>query len=496
MKHGFVIMLMLFSSLMLMAEERLIFDYAGGFEVSSPYFLAEVDTVLNLYSYSETTGMMQILKRSYSPHSSTVASQVIWEQPVPPNLTTPLLWHKGERIYGKLWVYMFHTDWLGAISIDADGAAQIFQVNVPELDYNSYFFLNFQHFGEGHLYYKESQALKYWDLCSNEINTVVQMSPAYSLVRLGNEYMLISDMYTDQGSSYLIDIGHNLVQTNLQNRSFSDVYRFQDGLYWAKFQHYEMYGSCTLLIENGDVIMDIWNEYDIWVAWYSEYKPILRLPNSRFLIDYKHLNSTPPFDYHYFKIMQHNGGNNLGFYTGFPHINLESATQLLATYYQNKLLMMGRRSPGFFALLADLDTQTWIQVEFSTPITSLHSQVQVFNYDEHLWLLNPYNSGTTNLFIYHGAFYVGNDDPLIPAPADVTVWPNPARSQDVFKLKSEVPIKSVGLYNLRGQLLRDLSHLAQTPDEYTLPDLSPGIYLLRITDALRKVSHKKIMIRE
>jgi hypothetical protein len=91
---------------------------------------------------------------------------------------------------------------------------------------------------------------------------------------------------------------------------------------------------------------------------------------------------------------------------------------------------------------------------------------------------------------------VANDDPLAPQPQVLTLYPNPARSQGLLKLESDAPTSSVKLYNLRGQYLKDLSLASQIPNEYRLPELSAGIYLLRITDSYQRTSHKKLLIRD
>lgn len=494
MKRCFVLILVLFGISLLTAEERLNFDYAGGYEVSSSYFMAEVDSVLNLYSYSEAAGLMRIEKRSYSAHSSQVVSQVIWEQAIPATLTGPLHWHKGERIYDKLWVYIYHTDWLGAISIDAEGVAQLYQMNVPGLSANTSP-SGFHHFGEGHFYYLGYQTLNHWDINTSETCTVIQLPYSWiNLERLGNEFLLLSGYsFSHPSYTYLVDNSHTLIQTSLQHYRFYDVYRMQDGLYWFRFWEgsgAESYGSCTLLIENGEASIGIWSQYDSMYDGYSQYKPILRLPNSRYLCDYYFSN--PSEDFHQFKIVQHNVNNSFGIYTGFPTTNVQ-ARVLWATYFQDKLLMLGWQYPGFFAKMADLDSLAWIPVGFSS-IPTINSRV--YNNDEALWFLYPAGNGTATIQIYRGAFFVDNDDPLVPKPADVTLWPNPARSKDQIKLQSEFPISSVALYNLRGQKLCDLSQFSSMTNEFTLPELPAGIYLLRITDASQRTVRKKVVIRD
>jgi len=156
---------------------------------------------------------------------------------------------------------------------------------------------------------------------------------------------------------------------------------------------------------------------------------------------------------------------------------------------------MGWQSPGFFARLADLDSQAWIQVDFSEDPSYSLTYPSIYNNDEAIWFIFERYEGTELLKSYRGDFCVESDDPLALKPNKLTLYPNPARSQGLLKLESDAPTSSVKLYNLRGQYLEDLSLASQTSNEYRIPELSAGIYLLRITDAYQRTSHKKLLIR-
>jgi len=495
MKRYIVLSLILFAGLMLSAEERLVFTHTSTTEVTSPYFLAEVDSVLNLYSYSEADGMMQILKRSHSSYSGEVSSQVIWQQALPPNLTSPLLYHKGERIYGKLWVYTHHADWLGVISLDEAGNAQFYQVNIPGSANDFFILRRLQHFGEGHIYFFDNSDLKHWNLSANQANTVLQApSNGYRFERLGNEYLLISGAnYNVPFHTYLLDSGHNLIQTNLLNWEFWTTYRLQEGLYYTDYSCPDEMGTGSILIDNGSIELETWTLYGEWHPNTFQIHPILSLPDSLYLFIYTHA----PYDEQPssgFSIKRYNGANSFSNYYGFPATS-ESALRVNATFFDNKLLMMGWQLPGFFARLADFDTQAWIQVDFSEDPSYSLSYPTIYNNDEAIWFIFERYDGTGFLKTYRGDFCVESDDPLAPKPNKVTLYPNPARSQGLLKLESEVPTSSVKLYNLRGQFLKDLSLASQASNEYRLPELSAGIYLLRITDSYQRTSHKKLLIR-
>ncbi|MDI9529807.1 MAG: T9SS type A sorting domain-containing protein [Candidatus Cloacimonadota bacterium] len=496
MKRYIVLSLILFAGLTLSAEERLVFIHTSTTEITSPYFLAEVDSVLNLYSYSETDGMMQILKRSHSSYSGEVSSQVIWQQALPPNLTSPLLYHKGERIYGKLWVYIHHADWLGAISLDDAGNAQFHQLNVPGSATDFFILRRLQHFGEGHIYFFANTDLKHWELAANQANTVVQVPGIdYEFERLGNEYLLISGVdHNVPFHTYLLDSGHNLIQTNLVNWEFWTTYRFQEGLYYTDYSCPDEMGTGSIMINNGNIDLVTWSLYGEWHPNTFRIHPILSLPDSLYLFVY----TSTPYDEppsSGFVIKRYNGANSFSNYSGFP-ATTESALSVNATFFANKLLLMGWQSPGFFARLADLDSQAWIQVDFSEDPSYSLTYPSIYNNDEAIWFIFERYEGTELLKSYRGDFCVANDDPLAPQPQVLTLYPNPARSQGLLKLESDAPTSSVKLYNLRGQYLKDLSLVSQASNEYRLPELSAGIYLLRITDAYQRTSHKKLLIRD
>jgi hypothetical protein len=72
---------------------------------------------------------------------------------------------------------------------------------------------------------------------------------------------------------------------------------------------------------------------------------------------------------------------------------------------------------------------------------------------------------------------VHNADHTQSPAAGISIYPNPVRNR--IRLKSTLPIQSkVGLYNLRGQLLRHIG-LSREEAELDLSELPPGVYLLR-----------------
>lgn len=111
------------------------------------------------------------------------------------------------------------------------------------------------------------------------------------------------------------------------------------------------------------------------------------------------------------------------------------------------------------------------------------------------WFFYREYNGTGLLKTYRGDFCVESDDPLALKLNKVTLYPNPARSQGLLKLETEVPVGSVKLYNLKGQYLKDLPLASQASNEYRLPELSAGIYLLKVTDAYNRTGHKRLLIR-
>lgn len=514
MKRFVLAMILLCVCRFVAAEERLIFSSVGSFTHSGGYYHAELDSVLRLYSYGETAGMMRITRRCYSPQTSEVETLVLWEQPIPLDLGN-LQWHGGERAYGKLWTYLSHNGRLDAISIDAQGTVQTYQIPTPGFAYMAGGEQSLQHFGEGNLYFVYNRYLWRWDLDLGELNSVVQMpgNGALSLQRLGDEYLLLTQypQYPAHPPCYLIDSGHDLILTDLQNWFFHNLVKMQDGLYWARFERgipNETYGSASLQIFNGSVSVGVWVEYDPMFAGYSEYKPLLGLPFSRYLCDNMHINSSG-HEYHYFKIVQHNGGNNFGYFNGFPGSNAE-AQLLRALYFQDRLLLMGWQfywlPEAFFAMLADLQTQTWIPVVFDTPFTGQSYDLSVLDNDDYLWFIFRHYNGNVSLNAYRGQISVANDDQAIPPlSASLDVYPNPFNPSTTVSFSLSGPASvELDIYNLKGQRVRRLearnfpagnhSTLFDGKDD-TGSDLSTGIYLLRMRYAGRILTRKLSLIK-
>ena len=504
MKVYFALTILLLACFSLGAELTANFTLSGSFDFTQGYCHAEVDSVLNLYSYVESGANMQIIRRRFSPHWNEVVTDLLWEYPLSSTLITgPLVWHRAERRYGKLWIYLSHTNWLGAISMDATGAVQLYQINTP-ITYNCQGDRFLHHFGEGQIYFSQSGYIWRWELNPGLVSTILQIPDPQrndSLQRLGDEYLISS--YTPGFQPlpcYLIDSNHNLIQSNLNQYYVTEPHKIEDGVYWVKFHHeYNpwSYGSGTLWINDAGVNVGVWNEYDSMFDGYGESKPILNLPDSRFLCDQTHVNSSG-HEYHYFRVRQHNGGNSFSPYTGIPSADIEAQT-LRANYFNDKVLLLGWQSypleNGFVAKMADLQTQTWIPVNWSEPPEAPIGDSSVLNNNEYIWFLRAiYNSGY-NLKIYHGEFCVANDDPHVPAVNKISIWPNPAKAGDCLKLQSKVPIRSVKLYNLRGQMLQELDGAGHSIEELALAQLPSGIYLIRITDAENRLHLRKIVIK-
>lgn len=94
------------------------------------------------------------------------------------------------------------------------------------------------------------------------------------------------------------------------------------------------------------------------------------------------------------------------------------------------------------------------------------------------------------------SYTVDNADELLPqAPPALSLYPNPLLRGAALHLKSSQPLRSLELYNLRGQLLysRELGKL-KGHEELSLPSLATGLYLLRFTQSDGVRISKKLVV--
>lgn len=503
MKRSLVLFLLLLVLDCLAADTSLVLSQVGSFSLPTSRFHVELDSLLKVYSYNESPTAMQIHRRTYSPGATEPVIQLLWEAPLPQDMSGPLRWHRGERAYGRIWLYLGHDFWLGAISVDEEtGVADFYQTLTPGFTYIPYEDNGMHHFGEGHIFFAYGYDVYRWDLNDGEPYTILQYAgnTQTSLQRLGNEYLIITKypLYNDF-PCYLIDSNLNLITSNLSGYFFTAPYKFQDGLYWVKFHkrdYVDSYGSGTLLISDGNITVGVWDEFDPMNDFYHEYRPIIRMPNSLYLCDAMWVNTSNEIPHHY-RVKRHNGGNSFTLINGFPQLNTE-AQYLGAVYFQNLLLMIGWdwswQDIGVSFQAADLSSQTWVPVSYPEELITNSCIPKVLSNDEQLWFIYQYYDGATNIIVCQGTICVENDDPGVPPVASLSIWPNPARACEKLTLKSQSTIISVTLYNIRGQMLKELLRDSQNADEYILPNLPLGLYLLKTTDADHKLLYSKIVI--
>lgn len=89
-----------------------------------------------------------------------------------------------------------------------------------------------------------------------------------------------------------------------------------------------------------------------------------------------------------------------------------------------------------------------------------------------------------------------SDDTYIPNPSALRVYPNPVRSSGILRVESSANIKSLRIYNSRGQEI----HRATLEGQRNYEDLqipasySNGIYLVKIEDSQGKQSVQKLLV--
>lgn len=67
--------------------------------------------------------------------------------------------------------------------------------------------------------------------------------------------------------------------------------------------------------------------------------------------------------------------------------------------------------------------------------------------------------------------------------SELNLYPNP--TNDIFKIKSDENIKKIGIYNVVGKLVQEMSHTAG--EVHNVESLSKGMYLVRLMDSNSQV---------
>jgi hypothetical protein len=90
---------------------------------------------------------------------------------------------------------------------------------------------------------------------------------------------------------------------------------------------------------------------------------------------------------------------------------------------------------------------------------------------------NPWHV-TDKIYYYYSNHGVA-DHIQIPGPQMIKIYPNPAKEAFILETNNN-SISSVRLYNTKGQFVKSLE-VKQGVNNYTITDLEPGLYFIRIT---------------
>lgn len=75
--------------------------------------------------------------------------------------------------------------------------------------------------------------------------------------------------------------------------------------------------------------------------------------------------------------------------------------------------------------------------------------------------------------------------------AAVKLYPNPVH--DVLTIESKTAIQSVEIYNIAGQMVNSISSLNKSKTEINVSKLTPGVYVVRTTDANGNINSYKVV---
>jgi hypothetical protein len=93
---------------------------------------------------------------------------------------------------------------------------------------------------------------------------------------------------------------------------------------------------------------------------------------------------------------------------------------------------------------------------------------------------------------------VDNQDNVVEPETTVQIYPQPANAWIQVKvMQSPYNTFDMDLYNLKGQLISKYRNLNNTPEgsRITLPDLDPGVYLVRVTNGKQSTIDKITVIK-
>lgn len=486
-----LLVLMLFS--VLRAKTALEFTMVSSHSDLGSYDFAEADSVLNLYYYTEVSLNMQVLRKTYHPLSETVDTVILWNYPISTFNGSRLFWHVIERKYGKIWVYIYRSGWVGVLTIHDSGETVFYQRDISGMALNSdNYGTPIAHHGEGQILMNAGDTIWVWNIFSGGLTTLFEstngqeISGFYSFADEYRGFRVGDSIWDTNTLYYMIDNDLNVINTGITETIFYEPQIMDEGLYWVKFHKPLSYGSGTVLFNEGNVTFNAWNEYDIMLDCYGEYRPILKLDESRYLVDNRSLTSS--YDEHRYAVRTHHGGHSFSNHTGFP-CSHGIYNHIEATFFQGYLLMLNwleyPNEYNFEAKAADLTAETWLNVDFPEPFVAWY----IINNNEYLWL---FSGG--NMEVYHGQVTVSNEDATAPAINSIVIGPNPATPMASLKFKSQQPIVSTQMYNLRGQLIQQQEYVSQQQGDFILPNLSPGVYIIKLKDDRGKEYLRKAVI--
>ena len=505
-------MLMLFAS-MLVARTQLI--RTQDYPVQESPILMDIDNTMDLYYFSDTVSNQQIVRKSYHADQHIEITDVLWSANISDVESGDYQWQRGERLYGKLWFYIGFNKLLLIVCIDGDDVSHHTLPSPINLNFDiAGIQRTFCHFGEGRIYFVDSNKLKSWDISSGACTILMNLSDPEgyrTLVKLGEEYLAFSD-YNAQSNwhNYLVYPDSSFEQTNLQAWTIHSAFKLCDGMYWVQRQRMESgtsyNGSGTIRIQGNTITDQTWWEEDMWYGGYEEERPILLLQNSMLLCNRMYLYGSNPIT-HNFVLKERLTNGNYANYGGFPQIQTIMGSQIYALNFAEQLVLIRchemESHSSIDLYLPDMDEHSLSEVSF--PDSLISGGWPIFQADQNaLWMLIQNESSTDLLYAYRDEASGLSNDTISPAPVDLLFKPNPFRHNVEISCNKDIePHSELKIYNTRGQIINQLIPQAGSSGNRIFSwdgrdsdgkPVSSGIYLIRYIQGQRSVIRRMIKL--